>query len=116
MTQKARATSQAPRKLYTIQRLQPPPVGSSPSRLDGKAAAMLPTPAGLAVGFIVRRPNDQADIDRDSAGEAMFDVWSYDHHATLDDARRDLARARAEYPGDDWRIYALTDITERPTS
>lgn len=115
MTQTARATSQAPQKLSVIRRVQPSPENLPAPNLDGDATVPQRILAGLAVGYIVRRPDDQADIERDSNSEAMFDVWSYDHHATLDDARRDLARARVEYPGDDWRIYALTDITERPT-
>lgn len=71
--------------------------------------------AGIAVGYIVRRAGDLAeDPPTDEDGERMFDVYRYDHQTTIADARLELRDAKQEMPEDDWRIYALTDITEEP--
>lgn len=67
---------------------------------------------GLAVGYIVRRPDDQDGIVVDDAGEEMFEVWCYDRHATAEAARQELVSAQTFSPGDPWKIYALTEIGE----
>lgn len=76
---------------------------------------------GFAVGYIVRGEDDQVDgIPVDEDDELMFDMWSYRHHSTLDQARRDLAKAKvdeqaltdAEEPDERLKVYALTEIGE----
>lgn len=72
--------------------------------------------AGIAVGYIVRRADgEDEDPPVDEDGGRVVDVYRYDHHTTIAEARRGLAEARADMPEDDWRLYALTEITERPT-
>lgn len=60
-------------------------------------------PVGYMVGYL-----------RDDGSGPWFAEWSEDVH-DLATARKEFADAIADAPVYPWRIYALTDITERPT-
>ncbi len=69
-------------------------------------------PEGLAVGYIshcIGHPG----MEFDAEGEPMWDTVTTELHATEAAAREQLGLARLGMPEGDWRVYALTDITER---
>jgi hypothetical protein len=84
----------------------------SPRRADGPNHSCPPgtghtvaPKAGYFVGYI-------AELDDDSQGEQLME-FSGTVHRTKEAAREDWEDAQAWRPG--WRLYHLTDITERPS-
>jgi hypothetical protein len=84
----------------------------------------------MATSGAVPSPEFRAAIDRARERRnpqpaahivAMLDwpaIWCYTGRIEKDPAelRQELADANADGPAGKWRIYALTDITERPTN